>query len=300
MRIHKGESPGPLRAAAALLFVALCAWVGAALYGALHPAAVTAVVRRVSVTESVPLEGIALRQEELLCAPEGAVPAVPGGTRVPGGTLLAVFADGETLTAPGSVLFFDDWDGLETLSPALPGLDEVSAVQALLDLQPPLSPGAFGRIVTGRAWCFAALAPAVELPAPGARCELYFDGIDRPLPARLLSVSAAEGGQRALLLRLTDGGADCLSLRKCSARLVLGEYSGLELPRAALRYDAAGMPYVHTVSAGELHAVPVELIYTSGELCVAAVSQGPDALREGSVLLVSGEETLTAFSEKEG
>lgn len=300
MRIHKGESAGPLRAAAALLFVALCAWVGAALYGALHPAAVTAVARRVSVTESVPLEGIALRQEELLCAPGGAVPAVPDGTRVPGGTLLAVFSDGGTLNAPGSVLFFDDWDGLESLSPDLLGRAEVSAVQALLEMQPQLSPGAFGRIVTGRAWCFAALAPAVDLPASGGRCELYFDGIDRPLPARLLSVSAPEGGRRAVLLRLTAGDADCLSLRSCSARLVLGEYSGLELPSAALRYDAAGKPYVYTVSAGELRAVPVELIYTAGELSVAAISQGPDALREGSVLLVSGEETLTEISGKEG
>ena len=221
MRIHKPSDYGFLRAAVVLLFLAVCAWTGAALYRTLrlHPASGEAL--QAAVAEGIPLTGVAIRREQLLCSRGGVTLAAEAGKRVARGAVLAVAADGSAVYAERSAVFFPDWDGLEALGPADLETPDVACVQALLERRPSEPEGAFGRLVFGDDWFFAALAPADPALIPDRRCQLRFAGVDRRVSARLLSVSAAVDGRRALLLRLTDGGADCLSLRFCQARLFL-------------------------------------------------------------------------------
>ena len=75
-----------------------------------------------------------------------------------------------------------------------------------------------------------------------------------------------------------------MSLRKCSASLVLSAYEGLALPAGALCRDEQGNEYVITVSAAGEKSVAVESIYNSDRLClVRPLSEGE--LHEGSRVL---------------
>ena len=213
MQIHKRPRAPLLRTVSALLFLAVSAWTGAALYGALSGAPPP--VAAAAAPEGIPLQGIAVRQETPLYG--RAQRTAQPGSRVAAGGLLAVTTGGESLYADASVLFFPDCDGLEALGPEQLSPFDADLVRRLLDAKPADTRGACGRAVSGRDWYYAALAPTGTELAPGARCALSFDGLGRRIPARLV----AAPGDGALLLRLSDGGADCLSLRKCGATLFL-------------------------------------------------------------------------------
>ena len=220
MRIHKRPDSLLLRAAGTLLFLALCAWLGAGFYGLLQSVGAASAPTGAETGGEIRLHGVAVRREQLLCSRRRVKVTATGGKRLPYGGELAVTAGGSALCADCSAVFFADWDGLEWLDPdALTALD-VPAAEALLEAEPHTGIGTYGRLVSGGDWYYAALTDAALSLAPGDRCQLLFDGFDRALPASLLSVSGEQAGQRAVLLRLTEGGADCLSLRKCDARLL--------------------------------------------------------------------------------
>ncbi len=223
MRIHRPPEGGFLRAVVVLLFLAVCAWAGAALHQALRLYPAAAGPGPPAAEEGIPLEGLAIRRERLLCSRGEVRLCAEAGKRVARGAVLAIAADGSKVCAEESAVFFPDWDGLERLSPADLAAPDTACVSALLSSRPEEPDGAFGRLVLGMDWYFAALTDAEAAPAAGSRCQLRFDGLDRSVAARLLSVSETAGGRRALLLRLTDGGADCLSLRSCRAQLFLSE-----------------------------------------------------------------------------
>ena len=227
MRIHKRPDPLFPGAVATLLFLALCAWLGAGLRASLlFPAAPAAPAA--APEKEIRLHGIVLRQERLLCSRRRVTAAAADGKRLAAGGEIAVAAGGHVLSAETSAVFFADWDGLEWLDPGMLSALDVPAAEALLKAKPLESAGAYGRLVSGRAWYYAALTDAPTSPDCG-RCLLRFEELDRALPARLLSVSEEQEGRRALLFRLTEGGADCLSLRKCDAALLLSP----ELPLTA-------------------------------------------------------------------
>ena len=179
-------------AAAALLFIAACAWTGAFLYGALGrlPAALPA-----AAEERCVLRGIAIRRETRL-AP------VPGAQ------------DGRRLRCEGGPgVYFADCDGYEALTPETAEALGPGALSALLDAPPGERTGA--RLVEDAAWYYAALLPAgAQIPEPGP-CRLRFEGFADSVPARLLRVRE-ENGETLLLFRLTEGG-DYLRIRKIEA-----------------------------------------------------------------------------------
>lgn len=276
-----------LRAVAAVLFLGASAYIGAGLFAGLDRRVETAVARPAAVTDSVALQGIAIRREQLVCSP-GGLPTAEEGRRVPAGGLVGS-ANREELYAPASALFFSGVDGLERLGPdRLRDLSVASLRDLLAETPEPVS-GALGRLVLDYDWYFAALAPAGALPEGLRDCTLSFENTDRRVPARLLSVSPAEDGQTALLLRLTAAEKGLYSLRKTSATLVLAEYAGLELPAAAVRTDGDGHEFVYTVAAGVAERREVTILYRAGDRCIAALTGGADALREGSRVIVSGD-----------
>ena len=253
--------------------------------GDLDPGMKTAVVRRSTVADSLELTGIAVRREQLVC-PSGGAALVGDGRRVPSGMPVAESRE-ETVLAPSSAMFCADFDGLEGLSPdALKDLT-VPALKALMETEPVKPAGAAGRLVMGYDWYFAALAPAGgELN--GEEYSLRFEGMDRRVSARLLTQSEEAEGQVALLFRLTQGGRECLSLRKTRAALVLSEITGLEVPEEAVIPGEDGREFVYTLTAGELRETAVEILYTVGGRSIAAVSREAGGLREGMTVVIKG------------
>jgi len=183
--IRKGRESPFLMLPAALLFLGLCAYLGAFLLDAAQ-ALQTPAVPAAAETQTA-LWGAAIRRER-------ATAPFPGAE------------DGKRIRGQG--IYYDACDGYESLSPE--DLESLSpAVLRRLSDKPPEEPGA-ARIVEDAAWYYIALLTGGDCPAPGP-CRLRFAGFDRAVPAQLLSVREDEG-QRLLLFRLTEGG-DCLKLR---------------------------------------------------------------------------------------
>lgn len=199
-------------ALSAVLFLALCAYVGAALYptGTASAADIAPAVTAAPVL----MRGIAIREEQSFDCSSRA----ESGLRLAAGSVFGTAKDGSALCTPDSAVFFAECDGYEGLSPAL--LNELTpeALEVLLSSKPDKRGSC--RLVTGRDWYYAALAPDDFTTPPRPRCRLMFSDIDRAYDAYMISASAPENGQRMLLFRLTAGDDACLSLRQVSAYIV--------------------------------------------------------------------------------
>lgn len=266
------------RAAVGIIFAAVCAYLGAALFeGGSLPETAEAV--SMTVTDSAQLKGIAVRTEQLVCSVSGFIPAVSDGERVCSGGQLAPGVYSEN-----SAVFFAGTDGYEYLRADFTGDFGADAVERLLDAAPQ-STDACGRTVTENAWYYAAVCDG-EYQLSG-KCSLIFDGMKSPVSACVLRCEA-QSGKTALLFRLTAGG-EYLKLRKCGAELVFSRQSGLAVPAEAVMHGDDG-DFVYTLSAGVAERKFVDIIYSDGERSLAARSEDADALREGSTVIVSLED----------
>lgn len=281
--LARAERSVLLRLTAVVIFLAVCAYAAAWLAGGLGGAAHTAVVRRRDIVESAEINGIAVRREEPLYLP---LPA----------------ADGERVSAGAgglsqSAVVFSGTDGLEYLSPdeLTDGLS-VGEVRGIMSAAPEKNE-ASGRAVYGFEWYFAALADDNIPLSEGCECEILFDGLEKSASAVIVSLGAAENGERAVLLRLTADTPDFLSLRSVGARIIFSRHSGWELPLKAVYSDAEGNNFVYTSTAGVVEARNVDIIYTyknsAGDFCLAAQEASYTALREGDIVVMAGPGTET-------
>lgn len=268
-----------------LLFLAVCAYAGAALRGSADGVELMT-VSAVTVTESAELDGIVLRRERVL--PRGAelVPATENGLRLPAGTAIALPNGTRELTGH-SCVFFSQTDGFEALAPEAPEETDAAALDRLLAASPAESGKSGGRLVSGFDWYYAAYADTAGESIQPGECRVRFDGFEETVSARAVSVSD-ESGRRFILLRLTEGGADYLSLRKTKAEIVFSEHRGLKLPAQAVRHDADGTDYVYVLCAGVVERRGAELIYSDKDCCLADPNGSGDALREGERVILSG------------
>ena len=139
-----------------LLFLAVCAYAGAALRGSADGVELMT-VSAVTVTESAELDGIVLRRERVL--PRGAelVPAAENGLRLPAGTAIAL-PDGTRELTGHSCVFFSQTDGFEALASEAPEETDAAALDRLLAASPAQSGKSGGRLVSGFDWYYAAYA----------------------------------------------------------------------------------------------------------------------------------------------
>ena len=233
---------------AAALFLAVSAWTGAGLHARLRPPVRTAVVLPGSVTETLELRGLALRRERALLG-RGPVTLLPdNGQRVAAGQAVAELWDGELLWAPGSALFFSDTDGREDLDPEL--LEDLDArgLEALMARRSQADWNAFGRLVTGRDWYFAALCR--EAPPPGDYEILWQEGL--------------------------------MSLRVARAQLILRRLQGLQIPADAIRDQPDGTSTVELLTVHGPETRAVTLIYRDEDLALCA----PEELSPGSTVII--------------
>lgn len=272
---------------AGTLFLAVCAYGGAALYRQVErPEIIT--VQRSRLRESAELTGIVLREEQRLCFDRGTRPLARDGERLAAGQALALDDAGQEIPSPRSGIYFSESDGFEGLDAGRIEAGEITRLEELLAAKP--KKDSTGRLVTGCAWYYWALCPEGQaLPQSGA-CQIEFAGLEESIPARIVSLSPPENGRQAILLRLNAGGSSYLKLRKAEAKLLFSEHSGLYLPEGALQQAADGSEFVYTVSSGSLARREVEITYTGDGFSLAAFGTGPEALREGDRVVVGSIE----------
>ena len=267
-----------MRVVAAVLFLAACAYLGAWLFGS-YPPERTVTAYPGSIRESAALEGIAIRSEALFPA---AGLSVEDGARIPAGTPLSQ-EGAQAVFAPSSALCFAGSDGYETLSPEALHPFSLERVGELMDYTPERADSAPLRLVYDFSWYYAAVTPEPCPLEEGAWAQVLFSGMESPVSARVCAVDK-EADSTALLLRIGAMSPEYLRLRKCSAELIIAEHSGLAIPAAAVLSDSGGAEFVYILTAGKRERREVEIIYTQGEMCIAALDPGANALREGDAV----------------
>ena len=185
-------------------------------------------------------------------------------------------------------------DGYEALSLADAENLGPSGLKSLLDAEPEPSVGAYGKLVRGFRWYFAAVMSeedAARLTA-GRSATLNFGrwyGAD--VSAGVLSISAPENGSVAVIFSCDTALADTLAMRCVSADVVYEAYTGLRVPAKALRLDPeTGEPYVWCVTALRLERKNVTVLYEDGDFALIARDSTAAALREGNTVVVQGSE----------
>ena len=201
--------PRFLSAVAAVLFLTACAYIGAGLFQRED------IPMQEEAVETAPpcfafLDGIAVRSELLLPGAEG-MSRVKDGERVRRGAVL--YAD---VFAESSGVFFESSDGYEYLCPAMLEELDTKGLHELLSAQPQETDAA--RFVTGYAWYIAAFSDR-PLPESG-RYIFYPDGMGKAIPAEIVS-ACTENGKTAVVLRLTDGTPEALSVRKITGKIII-------------------------------------------------------------------------------
>lgn len=204
-----------LRALAAVLFTAVCAWTLAHFTqsGAARIESAAAASPPPAVSGGTALDGIVIRRERVLSAPSAHVSTTAEDGERLSADAVAAFADGEAVIARESAVFFSETDGYEYLSPdELTGFS-ADTLEKLLSAEPKTEAGAFGRLVTDFAWYYAA-APESGGTVKKGRCEVRFEDFTEAIEGEV--ISALPG---AVLIRLTDGAPEYLSLRRTKAEL---------------------------------------------------------------------------------
>ncbi len=287
MRIHK-EGQGLSTLLAVLLFLAACAYLGAAVYRALCPEVSTATAHHALFRERVGLRGIAIREEELLFSPQDPSALPEDGTRLAAGETLCCFADGSSQTLSASSLFFAGQDGYEYLQPDWLFPFEPARAQALLLAEARDEPNCLGRAVRGQVWYFAAVLTEGECPPLGSRCPVYF-GADKLEAEALVAALCREDGQSYLLLRFTAGDPAFFRLRHEEAELILAEHRGLQVPLQAIRQDEAGNHCLEIFSAGLVETRTVDILYRGDEVCLVRQRAGEAPLPAPCSVLLQKE-----------
>lgn len=279
---------GYLRFAAAALFLALAAYLGA---GFLRETEAPETLRAERVTESrsLCLEGTVIRDERYVTCSDGeAYLPFRTGERVRGGEVVAVRQEaledylscldakngakpekGELrglIYAPCAGFFSNYLDGCEELS--LENFDGFT---------PSVPENAVGKIVQG-GWFFVAEAKEAEQLRPGQRVTLTL------LDSYGAQVLSNRGGR--LVIRCREGLSDILNARRLTLTVTLSESSGIKVPLSAVRHEGADA-YVYILKAGLEEKCPVEIIYQNENYCLVR----EDKLREGmAIILQTGKE----------
>ena len=217
------------------------------------------------------------------------------------------------ITAPKSGLFSSMVDGYETaLTP------EALKTMTAADYRKVQAGEAVGssKLIYGTEWYFATLMREVDMGKMkvGDQVMLRFQsGLDRDLTMKVERISDEDNGQRLVILSSSQHLNLTTLLRHQNAQIIFGSYSGIRVPRSAVRIEwsevldendkpvlqADGTPKreqvtcVYTVWGTSARMKPVTVLWQEDEYMIVAPADGASNNRR----LRSGDEVITAAAE---
>lgn len=203
----------------------------------------------------------------------------------------AAGSDG-SITAPAAGVFTTVTDGYESLTYA--DLDELTpdGVAALSSRKTAVADHVIGKLVTSKKWYFAAVMQQADAErlSPGGSATLDFGRhYSSEIPATVVRMSEPVDGEVAVVFSCNTALADTLAMREATAEVVYTEYTGIRVPLKAVHMDEDGGTYVYVITAGQLEAKPVEILYQTGDYCLVARGSESNSLRAGNEIVVSGK-----------
>ena len=189
------------------------------------------------------------------------------------------------------------------------GWEEVLSPDSLMSLTPaqfeqlhPVSAySTVGKLIRGEKWYYAAVVSEEDSRAVDVSesYSLLISGVDEPLPVSVYLLSQEQDGKRLLVLTGDRYLSLVTTLRKQSAELLLESYSGLRIPKNALRINESGQMGVYCRIGRFAYFKPVEIIYQSEDYCLVTPGE-INATRDSDIVLYTlraGDEAIITASE---
>lgn len=213
-----------------------------------------------------------------------------------------------SVRAPQSGVFSTLVDGYETaVTPQTVLQLTPSSLSALLAGQGKEAGGGMGKLITSTRWYFAAALPVsvTERLKEGSTATLRFSGdFDQDIDMRVDQVGQAEGDKSVVVFSTDRYLSQTTLLRQQTAELIFNSWSGLRIPKQALRMEKStytdketGQEVqnnrlgVYALLGGRAEFKTVEVV-TEGDdyYVVRSTTDESDALRAGDEVIVRATE----------
>ena len=188
-----------------------------------------------------------------------------------------------------------------TFSAAVDGYESVLTPERLMEMtvaefesvQPDeTDANAIGRLVTSATWYYACVVPASELSGveEGDRATLTFArDYYQPVTMRVARLGGNEAGSRLLVLSSDRALQNVTLLRQQSAEIVFTSYSGLRVPKSAVRVEN-GQTGVYILEGTLAKWKPITILHDTGESYVATLdTSSTDNLWPGDELIINAK-----------
>lgn len=213
-----------------------------------------------------------------------------------------------SVRAPQSGVFSTLVDGYETaVTPQTVFQLTPSSLSALLAGQGKEAGGGMGKLITSTRWYFAAALPVsvAERLKEGSTATLRFSGdFDQDIDMRVDQIGEAEGDKSVVVFSTDRYLSQTTLLRQQTAELIFNSWSGLRIPKQALRMEKStytdketGQEVqnnrlgVYALLGGRAEFKTVEVV-TEGDdyYVVRSTTDESDALRAGDEVIVRATE----------
>lgn len=193
-------------------------------------------------------------------------------------------------------LFSTQTDGYENLL-TVDMLEDLTAaeLQQVEQSEPADSGSVFGKYIYGSRWYLAAQLEQAQAESLAGKdtVQMRFAGgyIDELLVMDVERISPPDGEGRCVLILSCDRAmSETVFLRRQSVDIVDRQYSGIRIPRKALRVSEDGQTGVYCVSGVQAKFKPVEIIYELENYFIVAQNvEDPSALHAGDEIIVTAK-----------
>ena len=188
-----------------------------------------------------------------------------------------------------------------TFSAAVDGYESVLTPERLMEMtvaefesvQPDeTDANAIGRLVTSATWYYACVVPASELSGveEGDRATLTFArDYYQPVTMRVARLCGNEAGSRLLVLSSDRALQNVTLLRQQSAEIVFTSYSGLRVPKSAVRVEN-GQTGVYILEGTLAKWKPITILHDTGESYVVTLdTSSTNNLWPGDELIINAK-----------
>lgn len=188
-----------------------------------------------------------------------------------------------------------------TFSAAVDGYESVLTPERLMEMtvaefesvQPDeTDANAIGRLVTSATWYYACVVPASELSGveEGDRATLTFArDYYQPVTMRVARLGGNEAGSRLLVLSSDRALQNVTLLRQQSAEIIFTSYSGLRVPKSAVRVEN-GQTGVYILEGTLAKWKPITILHDTGESYVVTLdTSSTNNLWPGDELIINAK-----------
>ena len=188
-----------------------------------------------------------------------------------------------------------------TFSAAVDGYESVLTPERLMEMtvaefesvQPDeTDANAIGRLVTSATWYYACVVPASELSGveEGNRATLTFArDYYQPVTMRVARLGGNEAGSRLLVLSSDRALQNVTLLRQQSAEIVFTSYSGLRVPKSAVRVEN-GQTGVYILEGTLAKWKPITILHDTSESYVVTLdTSSTNNLWPGDELIINAK-----------